>query len=67
MGKISLTIPTAVYLGNFGFAMIMSIGAGFYVPIFLGILLGVIPLIIFLRLAYKEETSDNNRQLVISN
>ncbi|AFZ54621.1 gamma-carotene 1'-hydroxylase CruF [Cyanobacterium aponinum AL20118] len=65
--KISLTIPTAVYLGNFGFAMIMSIGAGFYVPIFLGILLGVIPLIIFLRLAYKEETSDNNRQLVISN
>lgn len=65
--KISLTIPTAVYLGNFGFAMIMSVGAGFYVPIFLGILLGIVPLIIFLRLAYKEETPNDNAQLAYFN
>lgn len=58
--NISLTIPAGVYIGNFGFAMIMSIGAGFYVPILLGILLGILPLIIFLWLANQSNTEENN-------
>ncbi|MBF2057427.1 MAG: carotenoid biosynthesis protein [Cyanobacterium sp. T60_A2020_053] len=53
--QISLTIPVIVYLGNFGFAMVMSIGASFYVPIFLGILLGVLPLVVFVRLANQGD------------
>lgn len=57
---ISLTIPAGVYLGNFGFAMIMSIGAGFYVPIFLGILLGILPLMVFLWLANQSSNLENN-------
>ncbi len=65
-GKISLTIPFLVYLGNFGFAMIMSIGAGFYIPILLGILLGITPLLFFMKLAYNEEETDNT-QLVMTN
>ncbi|MGI0482198.1 gamma-carotene 1'-hydroxylase CruF [Geminocystis sp. CENA526] len=51
---IPLTIPAGVYIGNFGFAMIMSIGAGFYIPIFLGILLGIVPLMVFLWLANQN-------------
>lgn len=38
-----LNLPLVIYLGNFAFAMIMSLAAGFWVPIGLGILLGVIP------------------------
>lgn len=38
-----LNLPLVVYLGNFAFAMVMSMAAGFWVPIGLGILLGVIP------------------------
>ncbi|MGF1538395.1 MAG: gamma-carotene 1'-hydroxylase CruF [Elainellaceae cyanobacterium] len=41
-----LMLPLAVYLGNFGFAMVMSMAAGFWVPILLGILLGVIPAVL---------------------
>jgi putative membrane protein len=58
--QISLTIPAGVYIGNFGFAMIMSIGAGFYVPIFLGILLGILPLMVFLWLANQNNNLENN-------
>ncbi|WP_396232070.1 gamma-carotene 1'-hydroxylase CruF [Geminocystis sp. GBBB08] len=58
--KISLTIPAGVYIGNFGFAMIMSIGAGFYIPIFLGILLGILPLIVFLWLANQHNSKEDN-------
>ncbi|TRV03927.1 MAG: carotenoid biosynthesis protein [Microcystis wesenbergii Mw_MB_S_20031200_S109] len=39
-----LTLPFVMYLGNFGFATVMSIGAGIYPPIFLGLLTGILPL-----------------------
>ena len=66
--QISLVIPTLVYLGNFGFAMVMSIGAGFYVPIALGILLGILPLTIFLWLANqtKIDTDDSTSRILPS-
>jgi uncharacterized membrane protein len=38
-----LNLPLAVYLGNFAFAAVMSIGAGFWIPLLLGLLLGVAP------------------------
>ncbi|MBE9075599.1 gamma-carotene 1'-hydroxylase CruF [Microcystis sp. LEGE 08355] len=41
-----LTLPFVMYLGNFGFATVMSIGAGIYPPIFLGLLTGILPLIL---------------------
>lgn len=41
-----LNFPLAVYLGNFTFATVMSIGAGFWVPILLGLLLGVAPAVL---------------------
>jgi putative membrane protein len=38
-----LNLPLAVYLGNFAFATIMSLASDIWVPVLLGLLLGVIP------------------------
>lgn len=41
--RSQLNIPFAVYLSNFGFATVMSLTSGFFVPVLLGLLLGVTP------------------------
>lgn len=41
--KPQLLFPLAMYLGNFIFATILSIAAGIYIPVLLGLLLGVAP------------------------
>jgi putative membrane protein len=41
-----LNIPLAVYLSNFGFATVMSLTSGFFVPVLLGLLLGVTPAVL---------------------
>jgi putative membrane protein len=40
-----LELPLIVYLSNFTFATILSLAAGIYLPIFLGIILGVVPVL----------------------
>jgi len=45
LSRQALTTPLVVYLGNFVFALVMSAGAGFWVPIGLGILVGALPAI----------------------
>lgn len=51
-----LNLPLAVYLGNFTFAAVMSIGAGFWIPLGLGLLLGVVPAVLCWRWAQAEPT-----------
>jgi len=41
-----LGFPLAVYLSNFTFAAVMSVGSGFLVPTALGLLVGVLPAIV---------------------
>ncbi|MBC5796094.1 carotenoid biosynthesis protein [Sphaerospermopsis sp. LEGE 00249] len=41
--RSQLNIPLVVYLANFGFATVMSLAAGFSIPVLLGVLLGVAP------------------------
>ncbi|NJL45388.1 MAG: carotenoid biosynthesis protein, partial [Leptolyngbyaceae cyanobacterium SM2_3_12] len=41
-----LMLPLVVYLANFCFALVMSLGAGFYVPIALGMVTGVLPALV---------------------
>ncbi|MGB3613378.1 MAG: gamma-carotene 1'-hydroxylase CruF [Elainellaceae cyanobacterium] len=53
-----LTLPLLVYLGNFSFAMVMSMAAGFWVPILLGIVLGVVPAVLFWRQARLNTPAD---------
>ncbi|AFY31120.1 gamma-carotene 1'-hydroxylase CruF [Calothrix sp. PCC 7507] len=41
--RSQLKVPLVVYLSNFGFATVMSLAAGFSIPVLLGLLLGVAP------------------------
>jgi carotene biosynthesis associated membrane protein len=47
LSREDLKTPLFVYLGNFGFATVMSLAAGFWVPILLGILVGALPAVLF--------------------
>lgn len=60
--------PLAIYLSNFAFAAVMSLGSGIYPPIFLGLILGVAPALFFYRLARPESrsTAVNRLQAVIA-
>ncbi|GAC1490663.1 MAG: carotenoid biosynthesis protein [Chamaesiphon sp.] len=44
--RSQLGLPIAVYLSNFAFAALMSIAAGIWIPVLLGILLGIIPTLV---------------------
>jgi uncharacterized membrane protein len=52
-----LGLPLAVYLGNFAFATITSLAAGIYIPILLGLLLGVMPLLVLYQMATARPTA----------
>lgn len=47
----SLKVPLIIYLGNFAFALVMSLAAGFYLPIVMGIVTGAAPALICWRAA----------------
>ncbi|HEY9734880.1 MAG TPA: carotenoid biosynthesis protein [Trichocoleus sp.] len=55
----SLNTPLAVYLGNFAFATVMSLGAGFWVPILLGLLVGAVPAVLFWKAAVPSAEDDS--------
>ena len=49
-----LKLPLFIYLANFAFATVLSLAAGFYIPVLLGVLLGVLPLVILYWLATSQ-------------
>ena len=52
-----LKLPLAIYLANFVFAAVLSLAAGFYIPVLLGVLLGVLLLMILHWMATKQNFS----------
>jgi uncharacterized membrane protein len=52
--RTDLRLPFAIYLSNFAFAMVMSLAAGIYIPVLLGLVLGIAPLLIFYQMATAE-------------
>jgi uncharacterized membrane protein len=44
--RSQLNLPLIVYLSNFGFATVMSLAAGFSIPVLLGLFLGAAPAVI---------------------
>jgi uncharacterized membrane protein len=52
--RADLRLPFAIYLSNFAFAMVMSLAAGIYIPVLLGLVLGIAPLLIFYQMATAE-------------
>ena len=57
--KVQLETPLIIYLSNFAFAMIMSIAEGIYIPVILGIILGVVPVIWLYRSAKENQVSQS--------
>ncbi|BAZ16937.1 hypothetical protein NIES4071_88150 [Calothrix sp. NIES-4071] len=49
-----LNVPMIVYLSNFGFAAGLSLGAGFIVPVSLGLITGVIPAVLLWWKAFTQ-------------
>lgn len=52
-----LQLPLAIYLSNFVFATVLSLAAGIWIPVLLGIALGVAPALVLWSLAPAEETT----------
>lgn len=62
LSRRQLGLPLAVYLSNFVFAAVMSIGAQIWVPIGLGIVLGVVPAVVLWRMATVMPTVNTLEQ-----
>ncbi|NJL46805.1 MAG: carotenoid biosynthesis protein [Leptolyngbyaceae cyanobacterium SM2_5_2] len=62
----SVTLPLVVYTANFAFALVMSLAAGFYVPIAMGMVTGLIPALLCWRAANQQgaEWSVNQSNLL---
>lgn len=58
--RTRLGLPLAVYLGNFAFAAIMSAAGGFYIPVSLGLLIGVVPTLILYWMAVQGTSESNS-------
>jgi uncharacterized membrane protein len=58
-----LGLPLAIYLGNFAFATITSVAAGIYIPIGLGLLLGILPLAILYQMATAQPNTAATAEL----
>ncbi len=66
LNRAQLNTPLIVYLGNFVFAMVMSLAAGFWVPILLGLALGVGPAVLCwwrspLAIEAADQTEESSR------
>lgn len=49
-----LKFPLVMYLGNFTFAMVMSVAAGIWIPVLLGLGLGVVPALLCYQTAQRH-------------
>jgi putative membrane protein len=58
----SVTVPFVVYTGNFAFALVMSLAAGFYVPIVMGLVTGLIPALLCWRAANQQGSAWPDKQ-----
>jgi len=55
-----LKLPLAIYLANFVFAAVLSLAAGFYIPVLLGVVLGILPLLLLYWLATNQDITEGN-------
>ncbi|MGL5074217.1 MAG: gamma-carotene 1'-hydroxylase CruF [Waterburya sp.] len=62
-----LKLPLAIYVANFAFAAILSLTAGFYVPVLLGIVIGILPLITLYSMATNQDNVAEGNAFVPNN
>ena len=53
-----LKLPLAIYFANFVFAAVLSLVAGFYIPVLLGVVLGILPLLVLYWMATKQDAAE---------
>ena len=56
--RSQLSVPLVVYLSNFAFATVMSLAAGFWIPVLLGFIVGVAPILVLWWLAESDDTAN---------
>ena len=73
LSRSQLIVPLIVYLANLGFALVMSLGSGFWIPALLGILVGAIPAIALFslaksreRIAIEQREADEGQQFIVT-
>lgn len=69
--RSQLNVPLVVYLANFAFATVMSLAAGFSIPVGLGFVLGVAPsLALWLKasaVSSQADTASTNNNVSVAN
>jgi len=55
--KKELVFPVVIYLSNFTYAAVLSLGSGFVIPVLLGVFVGVIPLLALYQLSPETKAS----------
>ena len=63
----NLKLPLAIYLANFAFATILSLAAGFYIPVLLGIVLGILPLMLLYWMATNQQMTASETNALAAN
>ncbi|MDJ0598894.1 MAG: carotenoid biosynthesis protein [Crocosphaera sp.] len=61
--QTNLRVPLAIYVSNFAFAMIMSLAAGIYIPVLLGLIVGLMPVLVLYRLADTPTATNTSQNL----
>lgn len=51
LDRAQLTVPLIVYLSNFAFAAVLSCAAGYWIPVILGLVVGVAPVLVLWSMA----------------
>ena len=59
LDRAQLSLPLVVYLSNFAFAALLSCAAGFWIPVFLGLLLGVAPVLALWSMAQPSSSASS--------
>lgn len=59
LDRAQLSLPLVVYLSNFAFAALLSCAAGFWIPVFLGLLLGVAPVLALWSMAEPSTSTSS--------
>jgi putative membrane protein len=62
-----LKLPLVIYLANFGFATVLSLAAGFYIPVLLGVVLGILPLLFLYWIATNQNATGEGNTLATTN
>ncbi|NES99441.1 MAG: carotenoid biosynthesis protein [Sphaerospermopsis sp. SIO1G2] len=69
--RSQLNVPLIVYLANFGFATVMSLAAGFSIPVGLGFVLGIAPAVaLWLRVPVTSSdvaVDAENKEVAVAN